>query len=149
MHHMDHFASPRAGVSCLPPWLDDRAPLERSFQLSITLERNHLGQSSSRLPTRICQNVGGNSRWDGERRAPPVSSLPYPSLDPFVSNIVPAALMLIFTTRQDPSVLVFARDTNTSDIPSFAIDFLMRRSNRTPVAQRGRVGDVARMPSLR
>ncbi|KAF8496504.1 hypothetical protein F5888DRAFT_1635000 [Russula emetica] len=51
-------------------WLDDRAPLVGNIDqfLSITPERNHLS-------TRICQNVGGNSRWGGERRAFPVSSL--------------------------------------------------------------------------
>jgi hypothetical protein len=41
--------------------------------------------------------VDGNNRWDGERRASPVSSLFLASLDPFVSNIEPAALMLINT----------------------------------------------------
>jgi hypothetical protein len=63
----------------------------------IVPERKHLGRSSSRLSTRICQNVDGNNRWDGERRASPVSSLFFASLDPFVSNIEPAALMLINT----------------------------------------------------
>lgn len=48
-----------------------------------------LGLLLSRV-TRICQNVGGNSRWAGERRAFPVASPSSPvfaSLDPLVSNL--------------------------------------------------------------
>ena len=76
--------------------------------------------------------MGGNSRWDGERRASPVCSLLFASLDPFVSNIGAGcadADQDFFYTRQDPSVLAFARNTKTPDIPSFATDFLMRYSN--------------------
>jgi hypothetical protein len=69
----------------------------------------------------------------------PLRSLPsfsQVSTHPFVSNIVPAATDADHTfflhPPRDPSVLAFARNTNSSDIPSFAIDFLMRRKQPNP-----------------
>ncbi|KAH9989645.1 hypothetical protein BJV77DRAFT_1016147 [Russula vinacea] len=76
-------ASTRTGVSVCP--MTNVGKCENisgsSWKGSISLG------SLCRLSQPICQNVGGVSRWASERRAFPVFSLPFASLDPFVSNI--------------------------------------------------------------